>query len=199
MVASQPDCIMGTGKTPRRPLASAVSTELRMWLRLLACSNIIAASLRRTLRCELGLSLPTFDILAQISRPPFDATMGDLSKRLMVSKGSITDLVRRLSEQGLVATIGDTADARVQRVYLTTKGRRVLDRALPVHNAHLRTLMADLDLAAIAQLAEQLGELRAMLRETGKPCQCAPARRKTARNSLSKSGTRMSRQQEARP
>jgi DNA-binding MarR family transcriptional regulator len=177
---------MATGKTPRRPLAPAVSTELRMWLRLLACSNIIAASLRRALRCELGLSLPTFDILAQISRPPFDVTMGDLSKRLMVSKGSITDLVRRLSEQGLVATIGDTRDARVQRVYLTAKGRRVLDRALPIHNAQLRTLMADLDLAAIAELSEQLGELRAALR-------------KTARNSLSKPGTRISRQQEARP
>ncbi len=151
--------------------------ELQLWLRLLACSNLITAHLRGMLRREFGLSLPSFDVLAQIARPPIGPTMGELSKRLMVSKGSVTELIERLTGQGLVTRSGDINDARVQRVYLTAKGRRLLDRVLPVHNNQTRKLMAALRPAAISELSTRLGELRSALRNVDSsrgPARSAP-------------------------
>jgi DNA-binding HxlR family transcriptional regulator len=63
--------------------------------------------------------------------------------------------------------MGDDLDARLQRVHLTARGKRLLDRALPAHNQRLRELMADLEPATIARLSEQLGELRSVLRKSG--------------------------------
>lgn len=143
------------------------NVELQTWLRLLACSNLITAQLRRMLRRDFDISLPTFDILAQIARPPLGPTMGELSKRLMVSKGSVTDLIERLTDQGLVIRNGDSSDARVQRVYLTRKGKTLLDRVLPSHNGLIRRLISSLGPAAVAQLATQLAELRSILRDAG--------------------------------
>lgn len=184
----------------QRPAAAAArllpgkrNVELQTWLRLLACSNLVTAQLRRMLRRDFDISLPTFDILAQIARPPLGPTMGELSKRLMVSKGSVTDLIERLTDQGLVVRNGDSSDARVQRVYLTGKGKRLLDRVLPSHNAHIRRLMGGLGPAAITQLATQLGELRNLLREADgsrrppKSPQRRPARRGAGRNAAANS------------
>lgn len=184
----------------QRPAAAAArllpgkrNVELQTWLRLLACSNLVTAQLRRMLRRDFDISLPTFDILAQIARPPLGPTMGELSKRLMVSKGSVTDLIERLTDQGLVVRNGDSSDARVQRVYLTGKGKRLLDRVLPSHNAHIRRLMGGLGPAAITQLATHLGELRNLLREADgsrrppKSPQRRPARRGAGRNAAANS------------
>jgi DNA-binding MarR family transcriptional regulator len=150
-----------------QPRPEINNVELRMWLRLLDCSNLVSASLRQVLRRDYDVSLPSFDILAQIARPPLGPTMGELSKRLMVSKGAITNLVGRLGEQSLVTTTGDDLDARVQHVHLTIKGKRLLGRMLPAHNQRLRELMADLEPATVEQLSEHLGELRSVLRKSG--------------------------------
>jgi len=181
-----------TGAAARRT-ADTSNAELRMWLRLLACSNLVTASLRQVLRRDFDLSLPSFDILAQIARPPLGPTMGELSKRLMVSKGAVTDLVGRLGDQGLVTTTGDDLDARLQRVHLTARGKRLLDRVLPAHNQRLRELMADLEPATIARLSEQLGKLRSILRKSG------AVRRQPASVRNMKSRHRASAQERGRP
>lgn len=140
--------------------------ELRMWLRLLACANLVTAELRRRLRREFGLSLPTFDILAQIARPPLGPTMGELSQRLMVSKGSVTDLIERLEGRGLVERRADPHDGRVQHVHLTEGGRRLLDRALPAHNEWIRSLAAGMTPESVRRLDALLDEFKDVLRAT---------------------------------
>jgi DNA-binding MarR family transcriptional regulator len=160
------------------------AAELQMWLRLLACSNLVTGRLRQMLRRDFNISLPTFDILAQIARPPLGPTMGELSKRLMVSKGSVTDLVERLIAQGLILRHSDSLDARVQRVHLTAKGKRLLDRVLPAHNAFIRELMAGLGAAETTRLSAQLGHLRSLLRdaqETPRPTKPRSQRGATAK------------------
>lgn len=157
---------MNSALNRRLALLPRPAAELQMWLRLLACSNLVTARLRHMLRRDFNISLPTFDILAQIARPPLGPTMGELSRRLMVSKGSVTNLVERLIEQGLVLRHGDSLDARVQRVHLTARGRRLLDRVLPAHNACIREIMAGLAPAETTRLSELLGHLRSLLRDT---------------------------------
>ena len=77
-------------------------TELRLWLRLLTCTTLIENEVRRRLRDKFDITLPRFDLLAQLDRAPNGMTLGELSQRMMVSNGNITGLVERLAEQGLI-------------------------------------------------------------------------------------------------
>lgn len=151
------------------PAAAEANIELKMWLRLLACANLVTTELRRRLRQEFGLSLPSFDILAQIARPPLDPTMGELSQRLMVSKGSVTDLIERLEAKGLVCRSADARDGRVQHVHLTPKGQRAVDLALPAHNDWIKSLAAGLPPDTVRQLCALLGEFKQALRAPPSP------------------------------
>ena len=151
--------------------------ELRAWLRLVGCANLVTGHLRHRLRREFDMSLPTFDILAQIARPPLGPTMGELSKRLVVSKGSVTDLIERLEGKGVVSRSADPSDGRVQHVHLTAKGQRLLAQTLPAHNAWIKSLMAGMEPASAARLFAALGELKEALRGADGGGRSAPARR----------------------
>ena len=75
------------------------SIETGVWLRLLSCTNIILRHLRRNLKDAYALTMPRFDLLAQVARPPLGPSLGELSRRLLVTKGNITDIVARLEQQ----------------------------------------------------------------------------------------------------
>ena len=99
-------------------------TELRLWLRLLTCTTLIENEVRRRLRENFDITLPRFDLLAQLDRAPDGMTLGELSQRMMVSNGNITGLVDRLVEQGLIRRRPLPHDRRVQIVNLTAEGQR---------------------------------------------------------------------------
>ena len=54
-------------------------TELRLWLRLLTCTTLIENEVRRRLRDSFDITLPRFDLLAQLDRAPNGMTLGELS------------------------------------------------------------------------------------------------------------------------
>jgi DNA-binding MarR family transcriptional regulator len=108
--------------------------ELRLWLRLLTCTNLIQSEVRRRLRGSFDITLPRFDLLAQLDRTPNGMTLGELSQRMMVSNGNITGLVDRLAAQGLISRKPSPKDRRVQIVTLTAAGRRAF-RAMARDNA----------------------------------------------------------------
>jgi DNA-binding MarR family transcriptional regulator len=109
-------------------------TELRLWLRLLTCTTLIENEVRKRLREGFDITLPRFDLLAQLDRAPNGMTLGELSQRMMVSNGNITGLVERLAEQGLIRRRPLPSDRRVQIVSLTAEGRRFF-RAMARANA----------------------------------------------------------------
>ena len=74
--------------------------ELRLWLRLLTCTTLIEGEVRRRLRDHFDVTLPRFDLMAQLDRTPQGMTLSALSKRMMVSNGNLTGLVDRLVESG---------------------------------------------------------------------------------------------------
>ena len=63
--------------------------SLRLWLRLLSCSTRIEDTIRQRLREQFGITLPRFDLMAQLEREPSGLTMGELSRRMMVTGGKI--------------------------------------------------------------------------------------------------------------
>ncbi len=50
--------------------------DLRVWFRLLTCATLIERSVRQGLREEFGITLPRFDLLAQLDRAEDGLTMG---------------------------------------------------------------------------------------------------------------------------
>jgi hypothetical protein len=49
--------------------------ELRVWLRMLSCTNLVLRHLRRNLKRAFDVTLPRFDLLAQVARPPRGPTL----------------------------------------------------------------------------------------------------------------------------
>jgi len=97
--------------------------ELRLWLRLLTCSTLIEGEVRRRLRDRFDVTLPRFDLMAQLDKTPEGMTLSDLSKRMMVSNGNLTSLVDRLVASGHIERRVSESDRRAQIVNLTPAGR----------------------------------------------------------------------------
>src|SRR5690625_2531158 len=64
--------------------------DLRLWLRLRSCSNLIENEIRTRLRATFQTTLPRFDMMAQLHRAPEGMKMSDLSRHMMVTNGNIT-------------------------------------------------------------------------------------------------------------
>ena len=90
--------------------------------------------MRRRLREGFDVTLPRFDLMAQLDRAPGGMTLGELSQRMMVSNGNVTGLVDRLVEQGLIHRRPSPKDRRAQLVSLTAEGRKFF-RAMARANA----------------------------------------------------------------
>ena len=133
--------------------------ELRVWLRLLASTALIEREVRSRLRRDFDVTLPRFDVLAQLDRAPGGLSMGELSSRLMVSAGNVTGLIERLVQEGLVSRAnGD--DRRSFRVRLTPRGKVLFDRMAPEHERWIDELMAGLGRDELAALHALLGRLK---------------------------------------
>ena len=134
--------------------------ELRLWLRLLTCSNLIEGLVRANLREEFVTTLPRFDLLAQLDRSPDGLTMSELSARMMVSNGNITGLTDRLVEEGLVKRMTAEADRRRMQVRLTPAGKKAFDQMTPAHESWIEAVTSGLSRAEMQQLMQLLAKLK---------------------------------------
>src|SRR5437899_8966611 len=107
--------------------------SLKLWLRMLSCTLIIENEIRTRLRNNFDISLPRFDLMAQLERYPNGLRMGELSKRMMVTGGNITGLTDQLEREKLVVRVADPADRRAYSVKLTPAGRRAFEQMAAVH------------------------------------------------------------------
>jgi DNA-binding MarR family transcriptional regulator len=137
--------------------------DLKIWLRLLACSTQIEQQIRQHLRARFATTLPRFDYLAQLDRHPDGLRMNALSRYLMVTGGNITGLTDQLTKEGLVARMDDPEDRRSYRVALTAKGRTEFTAMATEHETWLRGMFEGLGPGDKEQLYGQLGRLRVHL------------------------------------
>jgi DNA-binding MarR family transcriptional regulator len=138
--------------------------ELRLWLRLLTCANLIEAEIRRRLRLEFETTLPRFDLLAQLERTTAGLSLGEVSRRMMVSNGNVTGLAARLEEEGLVERRTSATDRRAQTLRLTPRGRREFARQSAAHERWVAELLGGLSAAERAALHGLLGSTKASVR-----------------------------------
>ena len=135
--------------------------EVRLWLRLLTCSTLVADTIRRNLAAEFDMTLPRFDFLAQLDRIGRGMTLGEVSRRMMTSPGNVTLLAERLERDGLIVRAVDPADRRSALVELSPTGRALFSRAAAAHAGWLSALFADLQEAEMVRLMTLLGQVKA--------------------------------------
>jgi DNA-binding MarR family transcriptional regulator len=135
--------------------------SLRLWLRLLSCTNQIENRIRQNLQARFETTLPRFDLMAQLERTPDGLKMSELSQRMMVTGGNVTGITDGLEKEGLVVREVDAADRRVFRVKLTTEGERQFRRLAAEHEQWIVDMFGPLGTKRKALLAELLGELKA--------------------------------------
>ena len=139
--------------------------ELRLWLRLLTCATMIETEIRSRLRTRFDVTLPRFDLMAQLDKAPGGLTLGELSRRMMVTNGNITGLVDTLAGQGLIAREPHATDRRATLVRLTPAGRRGFAVMAGEHGAWIAHLFAGLGPRDIAALMALLSRLKTSVRQ----------------------------------
>jgi DNA-binding MarR family transcriptional regulator len=134
--------------------------SLRVWLRMLSCTVLIEDQIRSRLRNEFGITLPRFDLMAQLERHPEGLRMGELSKRMMVTGGNITGITDQLEQEKLVVRVPDPNDRRAYSVKLTAAGRRAFERMASVHEGWIDELLGGLSNAEKSKLTELLSKVK---------------------------------------
>jgi DNA-binding MarR family transcriptional regulator len=127
---------------------------LRAWVRMLRLSQKVQPALAETLR-RLGLNPAEFDILDTLAARE-GLTQQELADALLVTKGNMTYHLCRMEERGLVDR---RPEGRKNRLYLTGEGRRLLEEALPEHEALIDERFSGLSVEDRAQLADLLKKL----------------------------------------
>jgi DNA-binding MarR family transcriptional regulator len=141
--------------------------ELRLWLRLLATTNLIERELRRRLAERFDTTLPRFDLMAQLDKTGEGLTLGEISRRMMVTNGNVTGLVDRLVAIGHVERRQAPEDRRAQRIVLTEAGREVFRVMAREHASWVAELMGEVADAERETLMRLLAQIKASVTHAG--------------------------------
>ena len=134
--------------------------ELRLWLRLLTCTQLVERELRTRLRDEFDTTLPRFDLMAQLERVPSGLRMSELSRRMMVTGGNVTGITDQLEAEGLVERVPVEGDRRAFSVRLTPAGRKQFKAMAERHESWIVDAFAGLSSTEIQALHQLLGKVK---------------------------------------
>lgn len=144
-----------------KPMQGRTRESVRTFLRIATCYNLMVREARQRVVSRWSLTLPQFEVLAELARADAGGfTFVELSRLLLVTSGNLTGIVDRLAEQRLVERRPDSTDRRVIRVALTDKGRRLTGHMLPAHAADIEEVLSFMPRAALTGLSDLLGQLR---------------------------------------
>jgi DNA-binding MarR family transcriptional regulator len=101
---------------------SGLEDHVGYWLRLV--SNSVSQGFAAKVAVH-GVTVAEWVVLRELfGAPPLMQT--DLATRMGMTRGAISKLADRLSEKGLLTRSNDTSDARVLKLALTARGRKLV-------------------------------------------------------------------------
>lgn len=143
-----------------RPAAVAADTEAVARLRLAVMR--LARRLRQ--QADPGVTPSMLSAMASIEyRGPI--TLGELAEAERVQPPTMTKIVGRLLDAGLIDRVPDPDDRRVTRVTLSAEGRRFIHRARTAKNAYLAKRIARLDPADVVALMRATDAIERLLED----------------------------------
>ena len=107
----------------------------------------------------LGLTPPQFDIIATLGNTP-GMSLKDLGAKTLITKGTLTGVVDRLTDKKLVRRVASPSDGRSQTVQLTKRGEELFARIFPAHVEHLKQAFLELKPDELITIENSLRRLR---------------------------------------
>ena len=129
-------------------------------LNIVRTANVLSlkgASLFR----DFNLTEAQFNVLFALKYKGRDWTQSDLGKRLVVTRASVTSVLDKLEEKGLVERRAVPGNRRIYHVDLTAKGLELVEKVEPLYRSDIHEVLAALDDEACRQLIVQLESIRA--------------------------------------
>ena len=133
---------------------------LRLWLRLLTCTQLVEKQVRTQLREQFDTTLPHFDLMAQLERNPEGLKMNELSRRMMVTGGNVTGITDQLVAEALVERVDVAGDRRAYRVRLTPKGKKLFNDMARQHEAWIVAAFEALSPREVESFYKLLGKVK---------------------------------------
>lgn len=109
----------------------------------------------RSIEGKLGISLAQLFVLQQLAEKPADS-LNELAERTATHQSSVSVVVRRLVDRGLVTRVAATSDRRRVQIALTPAGEAILRGAPPTVQSDLMHGMSRMSPEQRATLAELL-------------------------------------------
>ncbi|HEY8220057.1 MAG TPA: MarR family transcriptional regulator [Methylobacter sp.] len=117
----------------------------------------------------LDLTLPQYDIIITLGDTP-GMTFKKLGEKTLITKGTLTGVIGRLEDKGLVQRVASETDGRSQIVRLTADGEALYRRTFPEHLVFINRIFSDYspeDIAALEGSLRRLHETVTTLRSNG--------------------------------
>lgn len=108
----------------------------------------------------LGLSVAQYDLLAcLVAAEPQKLKQSDLASRLLVTKGNVSGMLSRMTDQKMVQRADDPNDRRSKRIMITDQGRELYEQGRQAQKALVEGLFGDLPREKMALFEEVVEEL----------------------------------------
>jgi len=106
------------------------------------------------------LSRPQFEVITALGNTS-GLTLKDLSRRLPVTKGTLTGVINRLEERGLVRRSASESDRRSTVATLTKEGEALYEEVFTGHVSYLKKYLDVLDATEREALTRLLMRIQA--------------------------------------
>jgi len=154
------------GVTTGSAKADPLQLEEQLCFALYAASRALTRAYAGFLE-PLGLTYPQYLVLLVLWEED-GATVKRLGERLALDSGTLTPVLKRLEQQGIVSRRRSARDERVVHVHLTSEGKALKTKARRIPPGIACRAGYDLDdEASIARLDMVRAELRALTRRLG--------------------------------
>src|SRR3954468_509953 len=121
--------------------------------------------LRRVRRTDALTGVPAAQLSALSVLMGGPRTLGELASAEQVRPPTMSNLVSEMESAGLVRRSGDSADARVVRVEMTAKGRRVLAKGREMRIADIERRIRRLSSDDASTVADAVAIVERMLQD----------------------------------
>jgi MarR family transcriptional regulator, 2-MHQ and catechol-resistance regulon repressor len=108
---------------------------------------------------ELDITPAQFDIIATLGNTR-GMTCKELGEKTLITKGTMTGVLDRLEQKGLLVRKPSAEDGRSWITQLTGKGQALFEEIFPAHLEHLDPLFSSISNAELNTMRNQLRRLR---------------------------------------
>ncbi len=116
---------------------------------------------------QLGLTPAQFDVIATLGNTQ-GMPLSQLAQQTLITKGTLTGIIDRLEEKGLVRREVPAGDRRSFLAVLTPAGEALFAQVFPAHIDYLRRVFAEGDEGELEQVRRTLRGLRGRFQDQTK-------------------------------